>query len=101
MLARPARQCDVAGGQEDEVIEVSAGQAQSAAFTKKADPGAVAQRLAALVAGGFATRNEYLEIWWLCAHRKPGFSVKRRARRKSVMTRISPQDMARAVLGRP
>jgi hypothetical protein len=92
-----ARRVSVACRQEDELIEVSAGQAKSAAFTQEADPGAAAQRLAALVARGFTTRNEYLEILWLCAHRKSEFSVKRRARRKSVMTRISSQDMARAV----
>src|SRR6202035_2065890 len=65
--------------------------------TQEADPGATAKGLAALVAGGFTTRNEYLQILWLCAHRKPEFSFKRCARRKSLMTRISPQDMARAV----
>jgi hypothetical protein len=96
VLAHPASQRGVAGRQEDEVIEISAGQAQSAALAKEADPRAAAEHLAALVAGGFTTRNEYLRIGF-CAHRRLNSKLGQGTGRKSVMSRISARAVPRAV----
>jgi hypothetical protein len=62
VFARAAGQRCVAGWEEDKVIQVGAGQAQSALVFDQCDPGPAAEILAALVARRFAGRDEYLEI---------------------------------------
>ena len=62
VLSGPTRQRGVPRWQEDEVVEVSAGQAKGAAFPGKADPCVASQLLATLVASGFTGRDEYLQV---------------------------------------
>lgn len=62
VLSGPARQRGVPGWQENEVIQVSAGQAEGAALPGQSDPCMVSELLATVVAGGFTGRNEYLQI---------------------------------------
>ncbi len=58
MLSGAACQRRVAGRQEDQVIQVGAGQAERAALAIQHDPGVAAQRLAAFAAGGIAAGDE-------------------------------------------
>jgi hypothetical protein len=62
VLAGPARQRGVPGGQEDEVIEVSAGQAQGASFPDERDPCVASQLLSTVGASGFTGRDEYFQV---------------------------------------
>lgn len=62
VLSGPTRQRGVPGWQEDEVVEVSAGQAKGATFPGKSDPCVASELLATVVASGFAGRDEYLQI---------------------------------------
>ena len=62
VLSGPTRQRGVPRGQEDEVVEVSAGQTKSTAFPGKTDPCVTPQLLATVVASGFTGRDEYLQV---------------------------------------
>jgi hypothetical protein len=62
VLSRPASQSGITGRQECEVIEVGAGETRCLLLTVEDNPSAASELLAALVAGNFATGDEYLEF---------------------------------------
>jgi hypothetical protein len=62
VLSGTARQGGIPGRQEDQVVEVSAGQAKCAAFPGKADPRAAPQFLTTFIASGLAGGDEHLQI---------------------------------------
>lgn len=67
--ARTTGQRGIPGRKEDEVIEVGAGEAQSATFPDEHNPRMAPQALPTLVACGFAAGDEYFQIR-LFAHRR-------------------------------
>ena len=60
--ARAACQCRLAGGEEDEMIQVGARQAQRAAFPGERDPRVHPQLLTTLVAHGFPMGHEHFVV---------------------------------------
>lgn len=62
VLSGTTRQSSTSRRKEDELIEVSAGQAKSTSFTGETDPRAAPQRLPTFIAAGLAGGNEYLQI---------------------------------------
>jgi len=62
VLSGTARQRGIPGCQEDQVVEVSAGQAKCAAFPGKADPRAAPQFLTTFIASGLTSGDEHLQI---------------------------------------
>lgn len=58
----PTGQGGVPGWKENELVEISAGQAEGAAFPGQGDPCVVSELLATFVAAGFAGRDEYFQI---------------------------------------
>jgi hypothetical protein len=62
MLFGAPGQGGIAGWQEDQVIQIGAGQAERAAVAIQRDPRVAAQRLAALAAGDVATGDEDGEV---------------------------------------
>lgn len=62
VLSGPTRQGGVPGWKKNEVVQVSAGQAEGAAFPGQGDPCMVSELLATVVAGGLAGRDEYFQI---------------------------------------
>ena len=65
VLTRATGQRRVPRSQEDEMIKVSAGKTLCTTFPGEGDPCAASQRLLALIARGFASRDEYLEVRFL------------------------------------
>ena len=76
VTARATRQRNIAGGQEDEMVEVGAGQAESAALAGQRDPCMAVEHARALVAGRFTRGNKDLEILGLGHGVSPNSSVR-------------------------